>query len=689
MSKKKIYFADLTYNTGGVSNDLFPLGIGYVAAYAKSFLPESVGIELFKYTDEFLKKIETDPPDIFAGSCYVWNRSLVLLISRMIKEVNPGCLVVLGGLSFPLDAKRQLELLSKNPHVDYFVPYDGEIGFYNIAKKYLELGGDTSSLRDHAPAGSVHIDRSGRLVDGGRTKRPSNLDEYPSPYLTGLFDKYFVGRHHTPLMQATRGCPNTCTYCWASNPENRIVSSFSLGRVKAELDYISERAVKNEIYDLVICDSNFGLYEKDFEIIDYIAALQEKVGYPRIFNAPYGKRTDVEYVRRFSRLKGVTYCLPLQSTNTKVLENVKRRKVDLKAISDFVDTVHEMGKHIGTEIITGLPHETRETHIKTLRDLMDCGFDIVDPFTLMLLDGIELDSEESHERYNYDIRYRLIPRNFGTIKGRRSFEIERVVVGTNTYTYDDYIFFRSLHGLIRMLVNNAIYYELMQYLKERGVHLLDWILYVFEDLKKGKNTATTAFDAFVEEAKTELWDSPEAIIDYYSKEENYSKLLKRDRGDNLMQKYGVLASTIYFDAYVDYFIAMANRYLITESPQDSGKIASETEDLGKFISSKLSGVITKNIKKALRFEVKHNISKWIRDGFSKPLSGYRALRPIIMIAELSEEQVELISNVFKRYDVDEKNPYGMYKTIPYIYVDNYFRKIAPADEYEKVSGGVK
>ncbi len=116
--KKRIYFADLTYNTSIVSSDYIPLGCGYVAAYANKLYGDKFDIKIFKYTDEFFKAVEANPPDIFAGSCYVWNRNLVLLACKFIKNEFPKCVTVLGGAAFPLDTKRQKLFFSDNPYVD-------------------------------------------------------------------------------------------------------------------------------------------------------------------------------------------------------------------------------------------------------------------------------------------------------------------------------------------------------------------------------------------------------------------------------------------------------------------------------------------------------------------------------------------------------------------------------------------
>jgi len=679
--KKKIYFADLMYDTGILSCDYFPIGSGYVAAYAKALFDPSCDIKIFKYVDKLFRLAEKEPPDIFAGSCYVWNKNLVLLVSRMIKKQNPKCLIVLGGPAFPLEEKKQKEFLLKNKHVDFFVPYDGEIAFANLLKKYFSVDGNAEKIKKTAAEGTICLNDRGEVDFGGSAKRPKNLDIFPSPYLTGIFDKFFAEKKFTPLMQTTRGCPFTCAYCWASNRENKCIGFFSMERVTSELNFIAENATKNGVYDLVLCDANFGLYEKDFKITDTIYRLQQEYNYPRIFNVPFAKEAGDEYSKYFSKLKGVAYYLSTQSTDPKILENVKRKKVDLCKITEHVNAVHIMGKNVGTEIITGLPYETRETHMRTLRDLIDCGFDLIDPFTFMLLDGIELNTEAAHKKFKYDVRYRLIPRDFGKINENYVFEIEEVVVGTNTFAFEDYLYIRGLHGLFRILRNNSIYKELLQYIKQHGIHLLDWFIFVFEDLRSNMTQeAAKCFNEYIKETQSELWNSPEELVSYYSREENFNKLLTRERGDNLMQKCSILPVSIYFELYVDYFIGITKRYLGEKYKERKNGIERELDVVRKFILARLSGVLKQNIQKSQSFSADYDILKWIKDNFIEPLSGYKLAKPKTVTLELSDEQIELIKSVFDRYDFDEKNPYALYRAVVLVSIDNYFREVK---NYEK------
>ena len=675
--KKKVYFADFTYSdTGLIANDLIPLGCGYVAAYAKSLFGTEYDIDIFKFTDEMFEAMQKSPPDIFAGSCYVWNKNLVLYVSQRIKELYPNCLVVLGGLAFPLDSKRQKEFLLKNRQVDFFIPYDGEIGFANLLKAYLNTNGDYQKMQNQAIAGLVCLNNKDEYILGEKTQRPKNMDEFPSPYLSGMLDKFFDGGLFSPLIQTSRGCPHTCAYCWASNRENRRIGFFSLERVNQELDYITNLAVQNSIYDLVIADSNFGLYKKDWEIVDKIRKLQAEHNYPRLFSAPYGKGEELSSVERISKMKGVTYAIAVQSTDPEILQTINRKPVDLDRASQYIDAVHQKGKFVHTEIITGLPYETREKHMKTIRDLIDCGFDFVDAFTFMLLDGIALNTEEMREKFQYNIKYRLIPREFGRIEDNYVFETEEVVVGTTSYDLEDYVYLRGFHGLLRITFNNDTYRELLNYIKQSDVHTMDWLTFIYEDLRQNPSRASECFQLFLEEARSELWDSPEELQAYYSKEENYQKLLTRKRGDNLLQKYSILASSVHFDIYTDYFFEMTRDYLESQFKERKQQIAQELEDLRKFIHAKLSGVFNKNFREEINFSVNFDIIKWRNEDYALPLSSYKLESPKALEMGLSDDQKALLEDNFKRYNYDfnEQNLYVLNRSIVLLNIDNYFRK---------------
>ena len=60
--------------------------------------------------------------------------------------------------------------------------------------------------------GCVSLDPDGKLKYTIPVLRIKHLDEIPSPYTTGLMDKFFDGKL-TPMLQTNRGCPFKCTFC--------------------------------------------------------------------------------------------------------------------------------------------------------------------------------------------------------------------------------------------------------------------------------------------------------------------------------------------------------------------------------------------------------------------------------------------------------------------------------------------
>src|SRR6185295_4450513 len=52
MKSLKIFFGDLTHDSIGLATEVFPLNIGFVAAYCKARFGDAVEMQLFKYIGE-------------------------------------------------------------------------------------------------------------------------------------------------------------------------------------------------------------------------------------------------------------------------------------------------------------------------------------------------------------------------------------------------------------------------------------------------------------------------------------------------------------------------------------------------------------------------------------------------------------------------------------------------------------
>ena len=191
--------------------------------------------------------------DLVGFSVYVWNREYSYQLARRIKQLNPACQIVMGG---PEPAISDPEVFVKHPYIDVLVKLEGELTFEQI------LANHGRSL-ESVPG--LVVNSNGRAIDTGDTERISELDELPSPYLTGMFDQLL--RDYPDVvwngtLETNRGCPYQCTFCdWGSLTYNKV-KKFGLERVFAELEWMGQHCGF-----VTITDANFGMFvERDNEI---------------------------------------------------------------------------------------------------------------------------------------------------------------------------------------------------------------------------------------------------------------------------------------------------------------------------------------------------------------------------------------------------------------------------------------
>ena len=88
-NKIKIYLCDFVHNYLGVGTYMFPLNIGFIAAWTNKFFSEDVDIQLFKYPGDFIKQFQELNADLVGFSNYTWNADLNNKISRWVKSISP------------------------------------------------------------------------------------------------------------------------------------------------------------------------------------------------------------------------------------------------------------------------------------------------------------------------------------------------------------------------------------------------------------------------------------------------------------------------------------------------------------------------------------------------------------------------------------------------------------------------
>jgi putative methyltransferase len=337
-----------------------PYSVGVLWAYVNQFESIKSNYQLEDLIwrrdniDETVSKLSKC--DIVGFSTYVWNKNYNYALARRLKEINPDCLIFFGGPEMPITKK---DIFKKLSFIDVVIKSEGEV----ILRQLLD------AISNNMPWDDIKgllINRDSVAVDTGDGERISSLEDMPSPYLTGVFDKIMLetqGVEWNATIETNRGCPYACTFCdWGSLTYNKV-KKFNLERVFAELEWIGA----NGCGFVTITDANFGMFvERDNAIADKLIEVQEKYGCPNSFSMSWAKDQKPEVFDIVFKLiknpkfnQGLT--VSVQSMDLDVLENIKRKNLAQHKIENIFALCDKNNVPVYTEIILGLPGETKDT----------------------------------------------------------------------------------------------------------------------------------------------------------------------------------------------------------------------------------------------------------------------------------------------------------------------------------------
>lgn len=364
MILKNVYFIQVGFAFD--KSVYLPYATGTIVAYCKS-RPEIAAEYDFKeiiFRRDDIEKIVDgmESPYIAAFSTYVWNVEFNKALAKAVKERYPECIIVFGGHS----VSDRMEFLKKD-YIDILTLGEGE----EVTANLLIALKDGSDLSDCCGIAFRDIDGSPILT---APNCPESVEDYPSPYLTGVFDSIIEKNPDTmfdTIIETNRGCPYNCAYCdWSNHKKLRL---FPMEKVKGELKWLSEHKI-----EYCFCaDSNFGMFDRDVEIAEYIVELNSKTGFPKVFRPCYEKNS-AERVFRISQIlnsrgidKGAT--MAYQTLCDDALKNINRKNLTMEHFSDLMASYTQANIPTYSELILGLPGETAESFCQGLCKLLRAG----------------------------------------------------------------------------------------------------------------------------------------------------------------------------------------------------------------------------------------------------------------------------------------------------------------------------
>jgi hypothetical protein len=537
-----VWLADLTYTQQTISAETMPQAIAGLATYATTKMDLAHPVRIFKYPEALAAALEADgPPDVIGFSHYIWNSQLSLAFAELIKRHFPRTTVVFGGPHYPLRRPEQNEFWHERlaGKVDFYIDGEGEPAFADLLRTLNDV--DRTEIRGHIDG--VHCLGDDGILHAPRPRlRIHDLSVVPSPYVAGLMDEFFDGKL-VPTVQTNRGCPFKCTFCQEGTSYFQRVAKKHAEQIRDELHYIGHRmkplveagTARNE---LLITDSNFGMYPDDHETCRVIAECQQLYGWPRVVNVTTGKNQRDRVLSAVAQVPGaISLSGAVQSLDPDVLRRIARSNIDASKLMDIALAASDAGAGTYSEVILALPGDSKTKHLGTLRQLVDAGFDRLNMFQLTLLPGSEMCTDAYRREHGLVTKWRVMPRCYGAYRALgeelRAAEVDEVCVTVPDMAYEDYRECRVMNLFLASLYNGGVFAVLLALLRAHGVSPMRW-LELARSMDHGP-TLTAVLKEFEAETDEQLWDDRTALLTHTT--EHIDQYIEGHLGNNLLYTY--------------------------------------------------------------------------------------------------------------------------------------------------------
>ena len=380
------------------SFSFLPYSVGVLATYAQRCAQQKheFSFPIFKR----LPLVDAVPllenAEVVAFSLYVWNVNLSLAIAAEYKQRHPEGIVVVGGPQVPDQAE---DFMREHPFVDFACHGEGEETFTQLLDA-LEKGKGWSSVESLTYRGE-----NGEALTNARRPRLVDLDEIPSPFLTGIFDELMKDSTDDWLMtwETNRGCPFSCTFCdWGSATAAKVFR-FGMDRLEKELWWMAEHRIRF----VFCCDANFGMLPRDLEIAKNALEVKRATGFPwslSVQNTKNARERAYQVQSLIAKeLNGTGVTLSLQSTSAETLEHIKRKNISTAAFKDLQQRFTQDGVVTYTDIILGLAGDTYAAFTASISEVVASGqHNNIEFYNCSILPNAEMGDPKYQKKYGLE-----------------------------------------------------------------------------------------------------------------------------------------------------------------------------------------------------------------------------------------------------------------------------------------------
>ena len=286
---------------------------------------------------DVVEKLLEYHPHIIGFSVYIWNISEITETVKLLKQIAPHIIIVLGG--------PEVSHLPDKPEVvdvaDYVVMGAGEITFKFLCDEIL--------------AGRKPLNK---VIKGESVP----LDQLSLPY--AFYDDEDI-RNRLIYVEASRGCPFKCEFCLSSL--DKTSKPFELESFLVEMDKLIERGARN----FKFIDRTFNLkVSTSVAILEFFLARLRDDLYLHFEVIPDNLPEKLkDALKRFPK-NSLQFEVGVQTFDPDIQALISRKQDNDKTRENLRWLREHTGAHIHADLIFGLPSDTVENFAKSFDALV-------------------------------------------------------------------------------------------------------------------------------------------------------------------------------------------------------------------------------------------------------------------------------------------------------------------------------
>lgn len=342
------------------------LSIPQVAGWVFERGHDAMLVEYGRRPDQAIRELEAFAPDIVAYSVCSNEIDRYLAINRELKR-RLRFFTLFGGAH-----PTYIPSLVEEEGVDAICRGEADLAFPLFLDRFgADAMYDVPNFAFRMPDGAI---RENPLAD-----LAPDLDAFPFPARELVFDKSpFMARSPIKAFMAGRGCPFGCAHCFNSAYNRLYVGKGRIMRTKSVGYLIREIRSVRERYPLTFVrfhDDVFG-YEQDW-LAEFADRFPKEVGLPFSCYMHPRMATD-DAVRRLKQAGCHAICMAVECGNERIRNEVLNRAVSNEEIVEAARRFREAGLRLFTFNMVGIPGETDEDILDTIRLNRRIGADFAD-----------------------------------------------------------------------------------------------------------------------------------------------------------------------------------------------------------------------------------------------------------------------------------------------------------------------